>query len=249
MELSKRLYTVASAVSPGHRVADIGTDHGYVPIYLIKNKYSPGAVAMDVNKGPLERAREHIRAEGLTNQIETRLSDGLLRLEPEEVDTVVIAGMGGSLICRILEARPEFFRSGTEFVLQPQSEWFKVRHLLHKRGYSIKREWFLEEEGKDYVIMKACPLPEGETESYEDEFSYVYGKILLDERNPALLSYMQRECAKKEAILTQMNAQPEKDSTAEDPADEIRKEKRRRRIGELEEEIKNCKMYFNGADS
>ena len=96
MELSKRPYTVASAVSPGCRVADI-SDHGYIPIYLVKNKYAPRAFAMDVNQGPLERAREHIQEEGLTSQIETRLSNGLLQLEPEEVDAVVIAGMGGIL--------------------------------------------------------------------------------------------------------------------------------------------------------
>lgn len=249
MELSKRLYTVASAVSPGCRVADIGTDHGYIPIYLVKNKYAPRAFAMDVNQGPLERAREHIQEEGLTSQIETRLSNGLLQLEPEEVDAVVIAGMGGSLICRILETSPEFLQTGKELILQPQSEWFKVRHLLHRRGYSIKKEWFLEEEGKYYVVIKGCPLPEGETERYEDEFSYVYGKLLLDERNPVLLAYMQKECAKKESILAQMKAQTEEKETEDNPADAIRKEKRRRRMGELEEEIKNCRAYIHGADS
>ena len=88
-----------------------------------------------------------------------------------------------------------------------------MRHLLHRRGYSIKKEWFLEEEGKYYVVIKGCPLPEGETERYEDEFSYVYGKLLLDERNPVLLAYMQKECAKKESILAQMKAQTEEKET------------------------------------
>ena len=135
MELSIRLKTVAEAVTPGNRVADIGTDHGYVPIYLVKNNLSPGGIAMDVNKGPLEKAKEHIRAEKLSGKIATRLGNGLAPLEPGETDTVVIAGMGGDLICKILKAKPEFLIEGKELILQPQSEWFKVRQILKEYRY------------------------------------------------------------------------------------------------------------------
>ena len=166
MELSKRLQTVAAAVTPGHRIADVGTDHGYVPIYLVKNGLCPSACAMDVNKGPLARAAEHIGQEGLSDKIATRLSDGLAGLSPDETDTVVIAGMGGELICRILKNAPEFLKAGMEFILQPQSEWFKVRHLLHDAGYHIAGEWFLKEDGKYYVVIKALPAPAGQQESY-----------------------------------------------------------------------------------
>ena len=108
MELSKRLKTVAAAVTPGHRVADVGTDHGYIPIYLVERGLCPAACAMDVNRGPLARAEEHIRQEGLSDRIGVRLSDGLEKLSPEETDTVVISGMGGELICRILREGVRF---------------------------------------------------------------------------------------------------------------------------------------------
>lgn len=159
MELSKRLQTVANAVTPGSRVADVGTDHGYVPIYLVERGLCPGAIAMDVNEGPLARAEEHIRAEGLSDRIQTRKSDGLAALAPEETDAVVIAGMGGALMCRILQDASAFLEAGRELILQPQSEWFKVRRLLSASGYRIIQEWFLEEEGKYYVVIKAGPAP------------------------------------------------------------------------------------------
>ena len=117
-------------------MADVGTDHGYVPIYLVKNNLSPAGIAMDVNKGPLEKAQEHIREEKLGGKIATRLGNGLAPLEPGETDTVIIAGMGGDLICKILKAKPEFLIEGKEFILQPQSEWFKVRRLL-KEYHSV----------------------------------------------------------------------------------------------------------------
>ena len=157
MELSIRLKTVAEAVTKGNRVADVGTDHGYVPIYLVKNDLSPAGIAMDVNKGPLEKAQEHIREEKLGGKIATRLGNGLAPLEPGETDTVIIAGMGGDLICKILKAKPEFLIEGKEFILQPQSEWFKVRRLLKEYRYQIEKEWFLKEDGKYYVIIKAEP--------------------------------------------------------------------------------------------
>ena len=165
MELSKRLQTVANAVTPGSRVADVGTDHGYVPIYLVERGLCPGAIAMDVNEGPLARAEEHIRAEGLSDRIQTRKSDGLAALAPEETDAVVIAGMGGALMCRILQDAIAFLEAGRELILQPQSEWFKVRRLLSASGYRITQEWFLEEEGKYYVVIKAGPAPGKDQES------------------------------------------------------------------------------------
>ena len=103
MELSKRLTAVASLVTEGASVADIGTDHGYIPIYLVKQQIAEKAIALDINRGPLERARLHITGHGLKDRIETRLSDGLANVVPGEVDTMVAAGMGGALIIKILK--------------------------------------------------------------------------------------------------------------------------------------------------
>ena len=223
MELSIRLKTVAEAVTKGNRVADVGTDHGYVPIYLVKNNLSPAGIAMDVNKGPLEKAQEHIREEKLGGKIATRLGNGLAPLEPGETDTVIIAGMGGDLICKILKAKPEFLIEGKEFILQPQSEWFKIRRLLKEYRYQIEKEWFLKEDGKYYVIIKAEPAwtqpqrlkhqqpsiheyikeisetPANQAVSEKDMESIYeqYGKYLIETKNPVLKEYLEKEITKK----------------------------------------------------
>lgn len=234
MELSKRLQTVANAVTPGSRVADVGTDHGYVPIYLVERGLCPGAIAMDVNEGPLARAEEHIRAEGLSDRIQTRKSDGLAALAPEETDAVVIAGMGGALMCRILQDASAFLEAGRELILQPQSEWFKVRRLLSASGYRIIQEWFLEEEGKYYVVIKAGPVPGTLAEDaanaaaddaggdaanaaagdardrFTDDFTCRYGAFLLDRRDPVLIAYLKKEAQKKRQILHNLSETDDK---------------------------------------
>ena len=109
---------VASMVSQGLVLADVGTDHGYVPISLVQRKRIPKAIAMDVNKGPLERARKHIAEFQLEEFIETRLSDGVKKLKVGEVDSILIAGMGGELVVRILSDGIEVCRSVKELILQ-----------------------------------------------------------------------------------------------------------------------------------
>ena len=200
MILSKRLLAVASAVTPGNRVADIGTDHGYVPIYLVENERIPSAIAMDVNRGPLERAVCHIREQGLESRISTRLSDGMTELKSHEADTVILAGMGGDLICRILWKRKDLLDEHPELVLQPQSEWFKVRHTLHDLGYRIKQEWFLRDEGKYYVIMKAIPGQE----RYDREADYFYGAVLEEDCLPVYKEYLLREEKKRQGIMNRI---------------------------------------------
>ena len=134
MQLSKRLRAVADFVTPQGRLADVGTDHAYVPICLVEEKKISGAIAMDIVDGPLQRARENIAAHHLETQIETRKSDGLEALCPGEVDTIVIAGMGGLLICRILEQGREVAATVPEWVLEPQSDTDKVRAYLLEQG-------------------------------------------------------------------------------------------------------------------
>ena len=103
MQLSRRLTLIASMVDKTDSVADVGTDHGYVPIYLVENNIVSKAIAMDINQGPLTRADENIKRKGLDNRITTRLSDGVRELKPGETDAIVVAGMGGQLIIKILE--------------------------------------------------------------------------------------------------------------------------------------------------
>lgn len=192
MQLSKRLQLVASFVSKGKIMADIGTDHGYVPIYLVRNQMVPYAYACDVNKGPLERANAHIAEAGLGGQIETRLGSGLSVLKPGEAEAIVIAGMGGPLMQRLLEESSEVTASVTELILSPHSEVDGVRRYLHKTGFCIVREAMIYDEGKFYIVFKAVP---GEDKVYT-ELEYRFGKLLIEAGEPVFLEYLQ-DCIRK----------------------------------------------------
>ena len=221
MELSKRLNAVAGLVTEGASVADIGTDHGYIPIYLLKHGISPKVIAMDINRGPLKRAREHIEEEGLKEKIETRLSDGLAALQPREVEEIITAGMGGGLVIKILTDHPEVTESLTYGILQPQSEIHKVRKFLNTQGYRIVQEDMVQEDGKYYPMMKV-QLEHGEGEDYR-EVEYLYGKRLLEKKHPVLYEYLQREYRIKSEI--QRDLQKQKNERIE------------MRLKELEEEL------------
>lgn len=200
MELSKRLCAVAALVTPGNRLADVGTDHAYLPIYLVKNEQIPGAIAMDVNRGPLQRAVEHIQEEGLSDYIETRLSDGLQKLNLGEADTVVIAGMGGALTIRLLEQAAEVLRTVKELILQPQSEISRVRLWLEEHGFQIADEDIVLEDGKYYPMMRVV---HGEMHLAGEEEA-LYGPVLLKQKSPCLLQYLRWEEAIKENVLKQL---------------------------------------------
>ena len=219
MELSKRLYAVAGLVTKGASVADIGTDHGYIPIYLIEQGISPKAIALDINKGPLERARMHIVGHGLKDRIETRLSDGLEAVMPGEVDTMIAAGMGGGLIIKILTEGKEVVDTFSSCILQPQSEIYRVRRFLASNKLRIVQEDMVKEDGKYYPMMKVI---HGETESYTD-CEYIYGKCLLKKRHPVLKQYLEREMQMKENIFYQLFQHKDSESAAK-RMDAIRKD-------------------------
>lgn len=216
MELSKRLTAVAGLVTEGASVADIGTDHGYVPIYLIKQKIAVKAIAMDINRGPLERARMHIVGHGLKGQIETRLSDGLQKIAVGEVDTIIAAGMGGGLTIKILEEGKDVVAALDALILQPQSEIKRVREYLLKQNLVIEAEDMVEEDAKFYPMMR---VRHGTPEPYE-EYELLYGKKLLEMRHPILWKYLLREKEIQESIVRQLTARKESKS-AKDRLDEM----------------------------
>lgn len=189
MKLSNRLLAVASMVTPGGRIADVGTDHGYIPIWLVEQGTAVSALAMDVREGPLLRAKEHIAAHKLENVIETRLSDGLQNLKPGEADTVIIAGMGGELMLRIIREGSHMWDRVSRWVLSPQSELSAFRHGLEELGFLILREEFLEEDGKYYTVMEVC---RGQMH-WGRELLYRYGADLLEKKHPVLLRFLQKE--------------------------------------------------------
>ena len=151
MELSPRLAAIAGRVPPGSRLADIGTDHAYLPAYLILEGTIPSAVASDVNRGPLDRGRETARLAGVEEKIDFRLSDGLKGLGEDEADVIVIAGMGGELISRILSDAP--WTKGKLLLLQPMTAQPELRRWLNGNDYRIERETVVREGQKLYVIL------------------------------------------------------------------------------------------------
>lgn len=211
MELSKRLYAVAGLVTEGASVADIGTDHGYVPIYLVESGIASKVIALDVNQGPLNRARMHIVGHGLGDRIETRLSDGLAMIRPGEVDTVIASGMGGPLTIRILQEGKEVADQLNALILQPQSEICRVRRFLTENGYRIEQEDMVLEDGKYYPVMRVV---HGTKEPYE-EWEYLYGKRLLEARHPVLLEFLKWELHIKESILEQLAGRSGSESARE----------------------------------
>ncbi len=222
MELSKRLRAVAELVTSGRRVADIGTDHAYVPIWLVLNGRIPSAIAMDVNEGPLQRAREHIREYGLEEKIGTRRSDGLKELNVQEADSMIAAGMGGALIMQILSDCPETVASLKECVLQPQSEIGKVRRFLIENGFSIECEDMVYEDGKYYPMMRAVPGKKEHVPYTEEE--YEYGRFLLKEKNPVLNAFLKREIRIRKNILESLKKSQEPSESSRIRIVEIEKE-------------------------
>ena len=227
MQLSQRLKAVADYVEKGSLVADIGCDHAYTSIYLIQNNIASHIIAMDINKGPLEKAKANIQGYGLSGRIETRLSDGMEKLCENEVDTVLISGMGGALITNILTKRLDIVTACKSLILQPQSEIHLVRRFLHEHHFKIAEETMLVEEGKYYVVIHA--VPGGEV--YQKEAEYQYGKFLLVKKDSTLKSFLNKEKTVLENIKEELKM---KDT-----------EHTKKRLGEIEAELDTIKEAFS----
>ena len=144
-KLSKRLACVAGIINPGGVLADIGTDHGYLPVHVAKNNIASKVIAMDVRKKPLEKAAENIKLYGVSQKVELRLSDGLYKLAENEADTITICGMGGKLIQSILENGSSKISENTQLILSPQSEIREFRKYLSESGYETVKEYMISQ--------------------------------------------------------------------------------------------------------
>ena len=226
IELSKRLSMVAGMVTDSKVVADIGCDHAYTSIYLVENNLADKVIAMDVNKGPVEIAKKNIKLYNVEEQIDVRLSDGTAKLEEDEADTLLISGMGGALIVKILAMRPDILSKCKYLVLSPQSEIFLVRQYLENVGFQIIEEDMVKDEGKFYVGIKAKnTYKEVTLEAYKlvDNSSNIgnisvydrFGKYLLDNKHPVLKEYLEHSLKQYEEILANLkNAHINKPSEA-----------------------------------
>lgn len=263
VELSVRLKALADMVTPGNRVCDVGCDHGYLSIYLVQHKISPGVIAMDVRSGPLSRCSEHVAQYGLEKYIEQRLSDGLKALKPGEADTMVCAGMGGRLMQKILIEGQEIAGGLKELILQPQSEVKAFREFLRSQGYQTVEENMIEEEGKFYPMMKVVPgkqvvpdngmIPGCECVCREDaalenlwqpwEVSLYdrFGKKLLEEAHPVLYRYL--EFRKNMLLAIRHNILAEGKQENDLPEDVIQPGSRKR-LEEIMEELQDINRAF-----
>lgn len=201
IQLSKRLQAVADLVTEEGVLADIGTDHGYIPIYLVQKGRISGAIAADIKEGPLLRAKEHIEKYDLGAYIETRLSDGAKKIAPQEAQILVLAGMGGGLMQRIIRQSREVFFAAKEVILQPQSEQEALRRYLIGEGFGILAEDMVKEDGKYYPMMRVFVKKKEREEGsdrkdpYENarDISFLYGAYLLESRHPVLRDFLERE--------------------------------------------------------
>ena len=155
IRLSKRLLAAASLVRGGGRLADIGTDHAYLPLYLIENGIIDSAIASDIGAGPLANAKKTLDAYGASEKIELRLSNGLNGFLPDETDEIVICGMGGNLIEDILSAAPWVCRPDMHLVLQPMTHSEDVRRYLCQNGFEICNELCIADNGRVYLALDA----------------------------------------------------------------------------------------------
>ena len=170
IKLDDRLSAVASLVRNGKRVADIGTDHGYLVASLVENGICPSGIAADLRKGPLENARQTVIQQGLTDKIELILSDGLQNIPENSCDDIVIAGMGGNLIAEILEKAPWVKSENINIVAQPMTHAEVLRQWFIDNGFTINKEKTATDGKRYYCIISAGYT--GKTVSHSE--SYIY---------------------------------------------------------------------------
>ncbi len=173
LNLSLRLKTIASLVPRGARVCDVGTDHAFLPIYLAENNITQNVIATDLNEKPLKNARENLKKSGVSG-VELRLCDGLSAVEESEVDTVIIAGMGGEVIIGIMDACEWLQKETISIILQPTTSAEILRRFLCENRFEILEEIPVLENSKLYSVMKV--KYSGISISYPEHY-YFIGKI------------------------------------------------------------------------
>lgn len=226
VKCSERLQAVARWVPAGTTVADIGADHAHLLIHLVLQKRIEKGIAGELNKGPFENARSQVRRWGLSDRIEVRRGDGLSVLKEGEADVIVIAGMGGPLIAKILDQGREKLSGAFRLVLQPNTGGERVRRWLRQNGWAPVGETLVEEGGTLYEIIAA---ERGEDEALyrqppaSEEQLLLLGPLLWKEKHPLLIKKWLQELAARERILGRVRAG--------------RTEEAARRAAQLEEEI------------
>lgn len=211
--ISKRLRKILEIIPKSKILADIGTDHGYIPVEAVKNNIAIKAIASDISHGSLSKAINEIRKNNLEKKIDARLGSGLEVLLVDEADTVVIAGMGGILICDILENEyhTRFQSSHPLLILQPVQFPEKLREYLYKNGFEISAEELIEDEGKIYhiIVSRYRDLKP----QIKEEHVYELGEINIKQNSELLMILINRKIKKNMSILESMEKAENEDTS------------------------------------
>ncbi|EJO5347186.1 SAM-dependent methyltransferase [Clostridium botulinum] len=227
MEISLRLKEIANMVDKCDSIVDVGTDHAYIPIYLIKNNICKSAIASDINKGPLDRAKSNIKAYNLQNKIQCRLGPGFTKISPKEVNGAIIAGMGGHLIKDILQQSKEVFKTLDFLVLQPVQNPEALREYIYNNGYKILQESLVFEDNRFYEIIK---IRYDKNFKAVDPIYYEIGKYLITSKHPLIKKFLCSNIDKYKKILQYIREDTE--------SAKIRKIQIKEKIIKLEELLK-----------
>lgn len=203
MEISNRLKFVAQHIDKCDVLVDIGTDHGYIPIYAVKNNLCERAIATDINKGPVKKAKQNVGIEGESDRIEVRLGGGLNPIEKGQADCIIIAGMGGNLIRDILEADKEKLKGIKTIILQPAQNPEVLRKYLYNNNYQIMQEDLCFDEGIFYELFKV-KYGVGEDRTYKP-IDYEISKKLISENHPLINDFLKFKENKYLKIIEHIN--------------------------------------------
>lgn len=209
--LDERLLQCAEFVSGKGIAVDVGTDHAYLPVYLIKNKICKKAIAGDLRDGPLASAKEHIKSMGFDKEILAIKSDGIKDIDLTDVSDIIIAGMGGELIARILEDEPKVRDKKINLILQPMSKETELIKYLFDNGYIIKSEKGVYSYPFNYRVINA--EFDGKKRDYE-EFDLIVGK--LDFKRQLDCDYLAKKCEILQSVADNMKKSKSKISEAEE---------------------------------
>lgn len=201
MELSKRLKFIANYIDKCKCIVDVGTDHGYIPIYAVKNNLCEQAIASDINKDPVKKAQLNASLEGLGDKIDVRLGGGLEVVKKGEVEGVVIAGMGGNLIRDILEHDKDKLPLIKFMILQPAQNPEVLREYLYTNAYEIIDEDICYDEGIYYELFKVRKS-QSNVKTELDAIFYEFSPLLLKKKNPLLVPFLESKEAKYKKILS-----------------------------------------------
>ena len=199
MELSKRLNWIIEKLNKVDIIMDVGTDHGYIPIYLVKNNIASKVIASDINKDPLKKAKINASLDGVLDKIDLRLGGGLSPLNNKEANAVIIAGMGGNLIRDILENDLDKVKNLEYLILQPAQNPEVLRKYLYNNNYEILEEDICLDENKYYEIFKV-KYKKGDYITLEDIF-YEISPEMLSKKSPVLKAYIESKIEKNKRVM------------------------------------------------